>query len=84
MLYIEKEGFDPIFEAAGISERFDIAPMSSKGMSVTAGAHAGRGALRAAGLPLFILHDFDKAASRSRRRCSHDTARYTFKHKVET
>jgi len=33
-LFIEKEGFWPVLEAARISERFDIAPMSTKGMSV--------------------------------------------------
>ena len=48
ILYIEKEGFDPIIEAAGIPEEFDIAPMSCKGMSVIAGADAGRGAVRQA------------------------------------
>ena len=32
ILYIEKEGFDPIIEAAGIPEQFDIAPMSCKGI----------------------------------------------------
>lgn len=36
ILYIEKEGFHPILEAARLQERFDIALMSNKGMSVTA------------------------------------------------
>ena len=36
MLFIEKEGFDPILESAGIAKKFDIAIMSTKGMSVTA------------------------------------------------
>ena len=34
--FVEKEGFTPILQAACISERFDIAPFSTKGMSVTA------------------------------------------------
>ena len=36
ILYIEKEGFHPILEAARLQERFDIGLMSNKGMSVTA------------------------------------------------
>ena len=36
ILFIEKEGFDPLLRAAQIAERFDIAIMSTKGMSVTA------------------------------------------------
>ena len=35
ILYIEKEGFDPIIEAAGIPERFDIAPMSFSSIPIT-------------------------------------------------
>ena len=35
-LFIEKEGFDPLLKAAKIAERFDIAIMSTKGMSVVA------------------------------------------------
>jgi hypothetical protein len=36
ILFIEKEGFAPLLRAARIAERFDIAIMSTKGMSVTA------------------------------------------------
>jgi hypothetical protein len=36
VLYIEKEGFHQILEAAQLQERFDVALMSNKGMSVTA------------------------------------------------
>jgi hypothetical protein len=35
-LFIEKEGFDPLPQAAQLAERFDIAIMSTKGMSTTA------------------------------------------------
>jgi hypothetical protein len=31
LLYIEKEGFEPLLRAAGIPERFDCAIMSTKG-----------------------------------------------------
>ena len=59
VLYIEKEGFDPIIEAAGIPERFDIAPMSCKGMSVTAGRMLVEELCGRLGLKPYILHDFD-------------------------
>jgi hypothetical protein len=58
ILYIEKEGFHPILEAAQIQERFDIGLMSNKGMSVT----ASRLLLDRLSLfveKVFVLHDFD-------------------------
>ena len=36
VLFCEKEGFDEIIEASGITRRYDVALMSTKGMSVTA------------------------------------------------
>ena len=33
MLFIEKEGFLPLFEAVHLAERYDLAIMSTKGMS---------------------------------------------------
>ena len=36
VLFIEKEGFMPLFEAVKLAERYDLAIMSTKGMSVTA------------------------------------------------
>jgi len=58
ILYIEKEGFHPILEAAQIQERFDIGLMSNKGMSVT----ASRLLLDRLSLfveKVFVLRDFD-------------------------
>jgi hypothetical protein len=36
VLFVEKQGFDELFEAVQLAERWDIAIMSTKGMSVTA------------------------------------------------
>ena len=36
ILFIEKEGFMPLFEEVNLAERYDIAIMSTKGLSVTA------------------------------------------------
>ena len=38
VLFIEKEGFDELFEAVQLAERYDLAIMSTKGMSVVAPA----------------------------------------------
>lgn len=60
-LWIEKEGFAPILEDAGIAERYDLAIMSTKGMATKAAVELGR-QLGAAGVRVFVLHDFDKSA----------------------
>jgi hypothetical protein len=59
VLFIEKEGFGPLFETARLAERFDLAIMSTKGMSVTAARMlldhlCNRGVER-----IFVLRDFD-------------------------
>jgi hypothetical protein len=62
VLYIEKEGFDPMLREAKIAERFNIAILSCKGQSVVAARRfvdfvcAVNG-----GVPLGVVHDFDKS-----------------------
>ncbi len=62
VLYIEKEGFGPMLQEARIAERFDLAIVSCKGQSVVAARklvdHLCR---KDGGVPLFVVHDFDKA-----------------------
>lgn len=76
LLYIEKEGFIPLLESAGIPERHDLAVASSKGLSST----AARGLI--AGLSgqikILVLHDFDKAGFSILGTLQRDTRRYTF------
>ena len=62
VLYIEKEGFEPLLEEARIAERYDLAILSCKGQSVVAARRfvdevCGVGS----GVPLLVVHDFDKA-----------------------
>jgi hypothetical protein len=61
LLYIEKEGFDPLLDQAKIGNRFDLARMSCKGMSVTAARELLDKTCARFELPLCILHDFDVA-----------------------
>src|SRR5262249_36085963 len=62
VVYLEKEGFEPLLKEAKIAERFDVAIMSCKGQSVVAARRfvdevcaVGRG------VPLLVVHDMDKA-----------------------
>jgi hypothetical protein len=60
VLYVEKEGFDPVLKAAEIGRRFDVAIMSTAGQSVDA-ARQLVDELSGRGIPTFVLHDFDYA-----------------------
>jgi hypothetical protein len=62
VLYIEKEGFDPQLREARIADQFDIAILSCKGHSVTAGRMCADHVCRmGGGVPLVTMHDMDKA-----------------------
>lgn len=58
VLFIEKEGFDPILKDVGIAEKYDIAIMSTKGLPVGASCRlAHQFALQ--NIRVFVMHDFD-------------------------
>ncbi len=81
VLFIEKQGFDPLLEAAQIAERFDIAIMSTKGMSVI----AARLLLDRLALQIeqvLVLHDFDIAAFSILGTLTTSTKRYQFENDV--
>ena len=60
VLYIEKEGFEPLLRHARIAERFEIAVLSCKGHSVVAARKFVDTVCRVdGGVPLFVMHDFD-------------------------
>ena len=61
VLFIEKEGFNELFKAAKLAERYDVAIMSSKGQSVVAARKLADHLCHKDGVPLLVLHDFDKA-----------------------
>jgi hypothetical protein len=50
-----------LFEEVQLAERYDLAIMSTKGMSVTASRELVEELCAAHAVPLLILHDFDKA-----------------------
>jgi hypothetical protein len=78
VLFVEKEGFGPLFKAAQLAERFDLAIMSTKGMSVSASRMlldrlCGRGIER-----FFVLHDFDVSGFSIFGTLGTDSRRYWF------
>src|SRR5262249_47065112 len=77
--FIEKEGFDELFDAVQLRERYDLAIMSTKGMSVTA-ARELVDAYGQAGIPVFVLHDFDKSGLSIAHTLGTSSRRYTFRH----
>jgi hypothetical protein len=77
VLFIEKEGFNPILEAARLQERFDCAVMSTKGMSVTA-ARILIDRLTPDVDNIFVLHDFDVSGFSISGTLGTDGRRYDF------
>jgi len=62
VLYIEKEGFEPLLQEAQIAERFDIAILSCKGQSVAAARRFVDEVCAVGGCArLGVIHDFDKS-----------------------
>jgi hypothetical protein len=77
VLFIEKEGFQPILQAARLQERFDIAIMSTKGMSVTASRML-LDRLADNVDNVLALHDFDISGFSIFGTLGTDSRRYTF------
>ena len=82
VLFIEKEGFDQHFKAAQIAEKFDLAIMSTKGMSVTAARALVDEMCHDHDIPLLLLHDFDKSGFSIAGTLQRDTRRYEFQNNI--
>jgi hypothetical protein len=78
VLFCEKEGFDPLFKAANLANRYDLMIISSKGVSVTAARRLIDDVCGDNNLPLFMLHDFDVAGFMIAATLERDTRRYQF------
>ena len=83
ILFIEKEGFLPLFEAVHLAERYDLAIMSTKGTSVAASRKLADELCSRHGVRLFVLHDFDKAGFSILGTLGRDTRRYKFANPIE-
>jgi DNA topoisomerase VI subunit B len=83
ILFVEKEGFLPLLEKVKLPERFDIAIMSSKGMSVTAARMLADNVCAQYQIPLLTLHDFDRSGFSIGKTVSTSNRRYTFENTIE-
>ena len=59
ILFVEKEGFWPLLRKVKLADRFDIAIMSTKGVSNTASRRLVNELCGRFEIPLLVLHDFD-------------------------
>jgi hypothetical protein len=83
ILFIEKEGFGPLFKAVRLAERYDIAIMSTKGQSVTASRLLVDRLCAEYNIPLLVLHDFDKSGFSIFGTIGRSNRRYEFENKIE-
>jgi hypothetical protein len=83
MLFCEKEGFNPLFRAVRLADRYDLMIVSTKGVSVTAARRLIDSVCGDHDLPLFVLHDFDVAGFMILGTLQRDTRRYQFSSAVE-
>lgn len=83
LLYIEKEGFLDILNAVQIAQRYDIGIMSCKGTSVTAARRLADTLCHIYNIPLFVLHDFDKAGVTILGTLRSNTRRYKFQNDIK-
>lgn len=82
VLFCEKEGFNPLFKAVNLANRYDLMIISTKGVSVTA-ARRLIDEICGDDLPLFVLHDFDVAGFTILGTLHRDTRRYQFSSAIE-
>jgi hypothetical protein len=78
VLFIEKEGFQPLFDRVRLAEQHDIAIMSTKGVSVTAARLLVDRMCSVHNIPLLVLHDFDVAGFTILDTLRRNTRRYHF------
>ena len=76
-LFVEKEGFDPLLKQANLEARYDLALMSTKGMSVTASRQLVE-QLSQLGVTILVVHDFDKSGFEILDKFTSDTRRYHY------
>ncbi len=83
VLFCEKEGFNPLFKAVNLANRYDLMIVSTKGVSVTAARRLIDNVCGDHDLPLFVLHDFDVAGFMILGTLQRDTRRCQFSNTVE-
>jgi hypothetical protein len=82
-IYCEKEGFNPLWKAVDLINRFDLFSISNKGLSVTAARKLINEICGGNAIPVFTLHDFDFDGLKNAATLCRDSRRYTFLNKIE-
>jgi hypothetical protein len=82
VLFIEKEGFMPLFEHVQLAERYDLAIMSTKGLSNTASRQLVDEMCSRYHIPLLVLHDFDKSGFSIVGTLKQSNRRYEFNNQI--
>ena len=77
VLFVEKEGFLPLFRKVKLAERYDLAIMSTKGVSTTA-ARTLIDTMVQHGVPVFCIRDFDVSGFTIAGTLGRDTRRYSW------
>lgn len=88
VMYIEKEGFEPLLTHARIADRFNIAIVSCKGQSVVAARRYVDVVCGGRKIPLLTVHDFDlhgfviasRLTTESDEQLEKGTCKYHFEH----
>jgi hypothetical protein len=83
VLFCEKEGFNPLFRAVKLANRYDLMIVSTKGVSVTAARRLINDICGDFNIPLFVLHDFDVAGFLILGTLQRDTRRFQFSSAIE-
>jgi hypothetical protein len=83
ILFLEKEGFGPLLEAVNLAARYDLAIMSTKGMSVTASRELVEELCATHDIPLLVLHDFDISGFTIFGTLRSSTRRFTYRHQFK-
>src|SRR3954452_24927624 len=78
VLFVEKEGFMPLFRAVKLLERYDLAVMSSKGLSTTAARQLVDYLVGEKSVPVFCIRDFDDAGFKIAGTLRQGTRRYSW------
>jgi hypothetical protein len=79
VLFVEKEGFMPLFRAVRLLERYDLAIMSTKGLSTTAARQLVDHFVGEKQVPVFCVRDFDEAGFKIAGTLRQGTRRYSWR-----
>jgi DNA topoisomerase VI subunit B len=83
VLFVEKEGFDALFTQVKLAERYDLAFMSTKGISVVAARELADSMCAKFNIPLLLLTDFDKAGFTGAGTFQKDNRRFTRQNNID-